>query len=176
MDTITNNELLELLSPDGEARQVKRLRAIIKAFKKYDRERKEFIQKLQYELEDISEQCLLLKQAMNKDTWEAIAPYKEEISKLKLKIRKLQLRIDNFERMKAMKNLDDEHWKEIKHFVETAGFKPLELVEKNIYLEKRVKDLINNDKILIAQLCELRRKYNENQSIRENCGMPPSNI
>lgn len=92
---------------DKKDKEILKLKQTIQAFKKYDEERKKFIQKLQWELEDVSEEYLNLKSTVPKDALEVEEQYKQKITDLKATVKGQNKRINSLQQIiNLMKNPD----------------------------------------------------------------------
>lgn len=145
-----NKELLEMQDP--KILEIARLKQTIKAFKKYDEERKKFIQKLQYELEDVSEEYLALKATISKDVLEVKEQYKQRIKGLKTAIRGQNKRINDLQHIIGlMKNPD----RLARAEEALKNYTVVELKTLNDSLKQQVKSLRNNNSELMTKLMKL---------------------
>lgn len=154
-----NQELLEMQDPVilSKNREISRLKKTITAFKKYDEERKKFIQKLQFELEDVSYDYLQLKHKIPKDALEVGDMFKQKINDLKGSVKGQNKKIESLNKIiNLMKDPDAlTRAEEI-----LKNYTVIELKEANQKLEKQVADLRKTNSELIYKIVKLQKQNN----------------
>jgi len=132
-----NEELL-----DDKDKKIYTLSRTIKKFKEYDEQRKQFIQKLQDELEDISCRYVEIKHNVPGKDWKAYVKIRKKYVNLKKEYDKQS---DTIHQYKSLLNLDQEAIDALPDITKTIDS-----------LTKRIKELEKENVCLKAQLATLK--------------------
>lgn len=128
----------------------------IRKFKRYDKDRTEFLHKIQDELEDYSEKYLLLKDAVSKD---------DRYSKLEEKIKNLRLNLGavnkKYNQLKKEMELiqDEELLKRAEYAIQ--HYDVAKLQEKCNSLDKEIDSLRVTNKELVTRIVQLNTKLKQ---------------
>lgn len=154
-----NKELLEMQDPKDL--EILKLKRTIEAFKKYDKKRKEYLQKIQWELEDVSQQYVDLKGTLSKDVIEIERDYKEKMKTLKTNLAGQSKTICELKRLLALLQ-DEEKLKRAEEILKR--YKVIQLKEMNEKLEKEVQRLRKTNSELVARLVQSNKQNNETEN------------
>lgn len=139
---------------DPKDREIARLKMTIAAFKKYDNKRKAFIQKLQEELESLSQQYVDLKNSVPKDIIEVENDYKEKLKNLRANVSGNAKKIEHLNRLLKLADKDClERAEEV-----LKQYTILQLKEANDKLQKEVQLLRNTNKELVMRINRLNQQ------------------
>lgn len=139
---------------DEKDKEIIRLKMTIAAFKKYDNERKEFIKKLQWDLEETNQQYLELESSIPKDVVECQWAYRENVKKLKTELKKVNGALSRLQQTMNLMN-DEEKLKRCEAIVKE--YNVVTLKEKNSKLEKELKVLRKDNNELIMKIIKLQK-------------------
>lgn len=158
MKKVWNKELLEMLDPKDL--EITKLKKTIKAFKEYDEKRKKFLQRIQWELEDISEKYCILKKVTSQTDLQKAEEYNKRVSTLRATVRGQQKSIEKYKKIIdliendkleraekilekydviQLKKLNEDLQSDIGRFRKTNS----ELVVKIVQLNKQLEDVKN---------------------------------
>lgn len=153
-----NKELLEMLSPkDLEIAQLKRA---IEAFKKYDAERSKYLQKIQLELEDVSQRYVDLKKTMSMDVVELVQEYQKKIKDLKSTLKGQMKSIEHLKTVIELMRDDEKREKAEDVF---RHYTVVQLKEKNDKLQKELNSIRNTNRELIVKIVQLNKQNKETE-------------
>lgn len=149
---------------DIKDKEILQLRHCIKEFKKYDAERKQYLRKIQDELELYSNKYLTLKKALKPEERTAIEKLEEKIGRQKDVIKGLNKKLKAVHIMESL-NYDKEQLKYIDDILHSCT--KAQIIAENQDLKARLDNLHKTNSELVYKLVSLQNKLKqyENQSI-----------
>jgi len=145
----------------SEDKQVLKLKRTIAAFKKYDAERKRYIQRLQWEMEDISERYCRLKASVPKDIQELDDKYRQKIKNLKANMAGQARKIEKLD--KTIRLMQDPGALARAEEV-LKSYDLVQLKQENEALERQVANLRKTNNELICKLISLEKAADNNKT------------
>lgn len=145
---------------DKKDREILKLKHTIAAFKKYDNERKEYLKKLQWELEEVSQDYLDLKKTLPKDALAMAKECEERMHDLKACVKGQNKTISHLQKVIALME-DEDKLKRAEEVLKHCSL--LQLKAMNDSLQKQVDSLRATNSELITRLVQLNRKENEDK-------------
>lgn len=152
MGRMLNKELLDMMNPKDL--EISKLKQTIEAFKKYDKKRNDFIQKLQWELEDVSQKYVDLKKSVPADVLEVENKYKEKIKNLRQTVAGQHRSLERLHKIKC--------FIENKDLIERAeevlkNYTVVQLKEMNNNLQREIENLRKTNNELVYKLVQLNK-------------------
>lgn len=142
---------------DEKDKTIIKLKMTIDAFKKYDEERKKYIEKLQWDLEEVSEGYSMLRGALSDDYKNVWNELKKKVSDYKKTFKALNKKINDLQQIIALMN-NEERMKRAENIIE--NYTVVQLKEQNSGLNQTVKNLRSTNRELIEQIIKLKRSLN----------------
>lgn len=156
-----NKELM-----DSRDKQIHSLQAAIREFKKYDGERKKYLQKIQTELEDYSEKYCMLKESLSEGEKEMLKKYEDKILAQKVHIKALQKQLSAYKNLVISKGIDEETLQRLEHLVE--HYSKIKLAEENEQLKKDMEKYRRDSHDNIAKIVALQKQLADKN--KQQCG------
>lgn len=151
---------------DEKDRRILALQKVVDDFKKYDGERKKYLQKIQDELEDYSERYLMLLNKLSEAEKDGLGAYERKVSSLKTQVRALEKKISACKEL-ASRNLSDESLASLERVIDS--FDIVKLKEENEKLERRCKTHKEDLGHLITKVLSLERQLGKVKETAETC-------
>jgi len=146
---------------DDKEREIYRLNRCIKAFKKYDEDRKKYLRKIQDELEVYSEKYLQLKKALSSEDRTLVESYEERLLTQRRVVSGLNRKLHTMRLLDALKD-DKEQLAAIEELV--AHCTKTELSAKIEELKAECTRLRDVNKELVLKIMSLQNKLNEHEN------------
>jgi len=154
--------------PDKEDNQLLCLQTAIREFKRYDEERKRYLQKLQDELEDYSEKYCMLKEALSENEKEILKKYEDKILAQRTHIKSLQNHILAYKKIAFSKGYDEGTLQRLEHIIEHCS--KIKLKEENDQLKKDVERYRRDSHDTVAKIVALQKQLKNNNLTDNKCG------
>lgn len=153
-----NKELLAM--QDSRTAEIARLKQTIEAFKKYDKKRKEYIQKIQEELEKVSSKYLDLKHSIPKDVQTVQATYEQKLKGYRATITGQNKSIDH---LKKVISLLEDPMKMARAEEILQNYTLVQLQQTNKSMKREIETLRKNNAELVARLVKLEKQNTQSK-------------